>query len=226
MLRFLGRQGIVLAMLNLAIETREAGKNLDELRKAKKVPAVFYGKKETATPVVLSLVDFMKVWNEAGESSVITLSGIGETKEALIHDVDLDPVKNIVRHVDLYVIEKGKKVEVSIPLEFIGTAPAEKLGASVLKVLHEIDIEAFPKDLPPELTVDVSILTELEQQILVGDIKVPAGVTVLTSLDEVVAIAAETKEEVVEETPADLSAIEISEERGKKEEEEGEAEAE
>lgn len=90
-------------------------------------------------------------------------------------------------------------------------------------MLHEIEVEAFPKDLPHEITVDVSGLVELEQQILVSDIKVPSGVEVLTSPDEVVAIAAETKEEVESDTPADLSSIELSEERGKKEEEGEEA---
>ncbi len=207
-------------MLTIQIEKRDVGTALDSIRKGGKIPAVLYGKKEESTPITIGTVDFMKVWKEAGESSVIVLSGIGEDKEALIHEVDVEPVKGVVRHADFYVIEKGKKVSVSVPIEFVGTAPAEKLGAALVKVLHEIEVEAFPKDLPHEITVDVSVLTELEQQILVSDIKVPAGVEILTGSEEVVAIAAETKEEV-EEAPADLSSIELSEERGKKEEEEG-----
>jgi large subunit ribosomal protein L25 len=210
-------------MLTIQIEKRDVGTSLDEIRKGGKIPAVLYGKKEASQPITLGATEFMKVWKEAGESSVVILSGVGENKEALIHEVDVEPVKGLVRHADFYVIEKGKKVTVSVPIEFVGTAPAEKLGAALVKVLHEIEVEAFPKDLPHEITVDVSGLVELEQQILVSDIKVPSGVEVLTSPDEVVAIAAETKEEVESDTPADLSSIELSEERGKKEEEGEEA---
>lgn len=210
-------------MLTIQIEKRDVGTSLDEIRKGGKIPAVLYGKKEASQPITLGATEFMKVWKEAGESSVVILSGVGENKEALIHEVDVEPVKGLVRHADFYVIEKGKKVTVSVPIEFVGTAPAEKLGAALVKVLHEIEVEAFPKDLPHEITVDVSGLVDLEQQILVSDIKVPSGVEVLTSPDEVVAIAAETKEEVESDTPADLSSIELSEERGKKEEEGEEA---
>lgn len=210
-------------MLTIQIEKRDVGTSLEEIRKGGKIPAVLYGKKEASQPITLGATEFMKVWKEAGESSVVILSGVGENKEALIHEVDVEPVKGLVRHADFYVIEKGKKVTVSVPIEFVGTAPAEKLGAALVKVLHEIEVEAFPKDLPHEITVDVSGLVELEQQILVSDIKVPSGVEVLTSPDEVVAIAAETKEEVESDTPADLSSIELSEERGKKEEEGEEA---
>lgn len=207
-------------MLKLMLETREKGANLEAIRKGGRIPAVLYGKKEASASVTVSEKEFNKVYKEAGESSVIILAGLGEDKEALIHDVDIEPVRGEVRHADFYVIEKGKKVTVSIPLEFEGTAPAEKLGGALMKVLHEIEIEAFPKDLPHELVIDVTSLTELDSQILVSDVKVPAGVTVLTDGDEVVALVSAVKEE--EETPQeapDLSAIEVAP-RGKKEEEE------
>jgi large subunit ribosomal protein L25 len=210
-------------MHNLTIEKREGGKNLEELRETGKIPAVFYGKKEASTPISLDARQFVKVWKEAGESSIITLTGIGEDKEVLIKEIDFEPLKNSVRHVDFYAIEKGKKVRVSVPLEFIGTPPAEKAGAALMKVLHEVEIEAFPKDLPHEIEVDISVLTEAGSQILAGDIKLPSGVDLITEPEEVVALASEIKEEVEGETPADMSAIELSEERGKKEEEGEEA---
>lgn len=211
-------------MLSLNIQKRESGDRLETIRAAGNIPGVLYGKKEESMPITLSAKDFSKVWKEAGESSVITLSGVGSVKEALIHDVDLDPVKGGVRHVDLYVIEKGQKVSVHVPLSFDGVAPAEKLGAVLVKVLHEIEVEAGAADLPHELTVDISKLTEVDAQILAKDITLPKGVTLVTDGDEVVALAAPATEETEEATPMDISAIELSEERGKKPEEEEAAE--
>lgn len=216
-------------MLTLNIETRDLKAKLADIRGTGKIPAVFYGRKEESTPISLLEVDFIKAWKQAGESSVIILKGVGDEHEALIHDIDLDPVSDRVRHVDFYVIEKGKKITVHVPVEFDGVAPAVKeLGGTLVKVLHEIEIEAFPKDLPHALHVDVSALTNFEVQIKAGDIKLPAGVTLLTDADEVVVLAAEAKEEVEEVSgPVDLSKIEVSEKRGKevKEGEDGDADA-
>lgn len=216
-------------MLTLNIETRDLKAKLADIRGTGKIPAVFYGRKEESTPISLLEVDFIKAWKQAGESSVIILKGVGDEHEALIHDIDLDPVSDRVRHVDFYVIEKGKKITVHVPVEFDGVAPAVKeLGGTLVKVLHEIEIEAFPKDLPHALHVDVSALTNFEVQIKAGDIKLPAGVTLLTDADEVVVLAAEAKEEVEEVSgPFDLSKIEVSEKRVKevKEGEDGDADA-
>jgi len=206
---------------------REKSEKLDKIRKGGNIPAVFYGAKEASTTISVPEIDFIKVWREAGESSIVTLKTPEGDHDALIQAIDLDPVSDKVRHVDFYVVEKGKKVKVHVPLEFEGASPAVKeLGALLVKVLHEIEIEAKPADLPHEIVVSIDSLVDLESQILAKDIKLPAGVELVTGEDEVVALVSEAKEEVVEETgPIDLSAIEISEKKGKKEEE-GEAVAE
>jgi len=213
-------------MHTLKIEKRE------KLKKQSKsllgegiIPAVLYGKKEDSAPVQCILHDFEKVWKEAGESTVVTLTGLGEDKEVLIQEVDLDPVHGHPRHVDFYVIEKGKKVEVAVPIEFVGVAPAEKeLGGTLVKVLHELEIEAFPKDLPQQIEADISGINDFETQLHAKDISLPSGVELITDAEEVVALVSEVKEE--EEAPAegpDLENIEV-EGKGKKDdagEEEG-----
>jgi len=214
-------------MLKLAIEKREAkassatGGAQTAGSKTTKIKAVFYGPKVASTSIFVNESDFIKVFREAGESTVVTLTGGTEEHDTLIHDVKRDPVSDRVIHIDFYVMEKGKKVEVSVPLDFTGEAPAVKLGGNLIKVLHEIEIEAFPKDLPHSIEVDVSSIVDFDTQIKVGDLKLPAGVTAKTDADEVVALAAAAKEEVEEvAAPIDMSAIEISEKKGKKEEEE------
>ncbi len=207
-------------MLKLITEKREGGKTVADA----KIPAVFYGPKAESTPIWVNEVDFLRVWKEAGESTVVTLSLDGETHDTLIHDVNREPVRGAIRHVDFYVLEKGKKVEISIPLEFIGVSEAVKtLGGNLVKVLHEVEIEAMPKDLPHAIEVDISALVDFDSQIHAGDLKLPAGVVLKTDAEEVVALVAEAKEEE-EVAPAeiDMSSIEVTDKKGKKDEEEGE----
>lgn len=210
-------------MITLAIEKRDVKTDVQSLRESGKMPAVFYGPKEKSTPVMVSTVEFIKVYKKAGESSVIVLKDGADEHEALIHDIDVHPLTGAPRHADFYVIEKGKKVKVHVPLVFTGVSPAVKdKGAILVKVLRELEIEAAPKDLPHELTVDISSLVEFSSTIAAKDIQIPAGVTLIALPEEVVASVAEAKEEVEEVKPIDMSAIEVAK-KGKeaKEGEEG-----
>jgi len=197
-------------MLSLNVEKREKGKP-ETLRKKGVLPAVFYGKKEVSTPVAINAKDFDRVWKEAGESTVITLEGVGESKEALIHDVSLHPVTGRPEHADFYVFEKGQKITVNVPLEFIGESPAVKdLGGILVKVMHEVEIEAMPKDLPHDLKVDISKLAGMDSTIEAKDLTLPEGVTVLAEPEEVIASIAEPKEEEEEEPEdVDMSSIAV-----------------
>ncbi len=208
-------------MLTIQFETRDTKAALPALRKAGKVPAVFYGPKEKSTTIILKASEFKKVWKEAGESSIITLKNGGEEHEALIKDVEVHPVTGIPLHADFYVIEKGKKLEVSVPLEFIGNSEAVKAGGTLVKVLHELEIEALPKDLPHDIQVDISALTGVDSQIFAKDLKLPAGVEMKIDPETVIAAIAVAKEEE-EEVVSDISAIEVVGAKGK-EDVEGEA---
>jgi large subunit ribosomal protein L25 len=202
-------------MLELNVQKRDKKVNLEKLRKEGFLPAVFYGKKEDSTPIKISQADFLKAFREAGESTVITLKHEGGSLDTLIQDVDFDPVTGIPRHADFYAFEKGHKLEVDVPLEFTGIAPGVKeLGGLLVKVLHELKIEALPTNLPHQIEVDISSLSEIGSQILAKDIKLPEGVTLLDDEDEVVVLVAAPKEEEEEAAPVDLSAIEV-EKKGK-----------
>jgi large subunit ribosomal protein L25 len=208
-------------MITLEVKERPAKAGLDALRINGAIPAVFYGRKEESTPISLSMKDFKKAWDEAGESSVLILKGVGQDKEVIIHDVAVHPVSGEPLHVDFYVIEKGKKIEVSVPLEFVGESNAVKeLGGTLVKVIFELEIEAFPKDLPQEIEVDISAITDFDIHICAKDIALPNGVDLITSPDEVVALVSEPREEEPEEPAVeefDPEKIEV-EQKGKKEE--------
>lgn len=194
----------------------ERGKQLAALRKAGKVPAVIYGPKEASVALTLDRIQFEKVLKEAGESSVITLTGVGGSKDVLIHDVSFDPGFGGVIHVDFYAIEAGKEITIDVPLVFVGEAPAVKLGGTLTKVLHELEVTCKPSALPKEIEVDVTALDDFEKQIHVKDLVVPKDVTIENDPEEVVALVQQVAEEVEAPTEIDMSAIEV-EKKGKTE---------
>ena len=170
----------------------------------------------------LDAKEFEKIFRAAGESSVLVLEGAGEAKEVLIHDISYDAVKGGIEHVDFYAIEKGKEVTVGIPLVFVGEAPAIKLGGSLTKALHEVEITCKPANLPHEITVDVSSLNTFEDYIRVKDLNLPANVKVENDPEETVAMVTEVKDEPIEEPAVvDMSAIEVEQKGKEKTEEEG-----
>ncbi|HEV7424714.1 MAG TPA: 50S ribosomal protein L25 [Candidatus Paceibacterota bacterium] len=209
---------------------RDPSSKLDVLRKSGEIPAVFYGAGKDTTSISIPTIQFKKVWREAGESSAVKVSIVEKDLQrdidVLIHEVQVDPITDEPIHVDFLAIDMKKKIKVKVPLEFEGISNAVKSGiGNLVKVLHEIEIEALPSDLPHNLVVDISPLEGLENQVFVSDIKLPAGVVAVTAEGDVVALIiaqVEEKEEVA--APVDLSAIEV-EKKGKKEEEGTEGEA-
>ena len=113
-----------------------------------------------------------------------------------------------------------------MPLTFVGVSLAVEQGANLVKVLHELEIEADPMSLPHDIEVDISKLVALGDRIHASDLELPAGVALMTEPGEVVALVQEIVEEKVEEViaPLDISSIEV-EKKGKEEEGEGEAPA-
>ncbi|MCX6751790.1 MAG: 50S ribosomal protein L25 [Candidatus Nomurabacteria bacterium] len=206
-------------MFVIKAKKRNESVNVDTLRKTGEIPAVFYGAGKTSTSISLSIIDFKKIWREAGESSTVKISMGDNNIDVLIHEVQVHPVTEEPIHVDFLVIDMNKKIKVNVPLEFIGVSNAVKNGlGNLVKVLHEVEIEALPKDLPHNLEVDISKLETVDDQVFVSDIKLPTGVVVIENEHDVVAsivLQVEEKEEVV--VPVDLSAIEV-EKKGKKEE--------
>ena len=205
--------------MTVTLDVQKRTVSAPALRKTGAIPAVVYGPKQEPVSILVDKVTFEKVLKDAGESTVITLNGLDEALEVLVHDVSFNPGKGGVEHVDFYAIEKGKEITVHVPLEFEGEAPAVKQGGSLTKVLHEIEITCKPSALPQHITVDVSSLDDFEKQIHVKDLVIPAGVTVHNDGEEVVALVQEVEEEPEESAPVDMEAIEV-EAKGKTEEKE------
>lgn len=211
-------------MLQIKALKRDTSEDTNTMRGQGIIPAVLYGPKQESTPIKVESSEFEKVYNEAGESTIVDLQLDGESHDVLIHTIDRDPVKDTVQHIDFYEIERGKKLKVSVELVFDGTAPAEKtLGGVLVKVVHELEIEAMPRNLPSELKVDLSPLTDFDKQVHAKDIVLPEGVEITGNPEEVIALVQPPKEEEPEEPveAPDMDSIEV-EGKGKQEDEEGE----
>lgn len=196
----------------LEVKGRDAKESAEVVRSAGAVPAVFYGPNESATSIAIDVRELEKIWKEAGETTIVTLKGVGEDKDALIHDAQFHPVTGKILHVDFYVLEKGKKVKISVPLEFVGTSPAEKAGHIVVRALRSVEIEVAPQELPHKLSVDISILESVGDHILARNIPLPGSASLVSSADDIVASVKEFKEESVEIAPAPETVI-IGEEK-------------
>ena len=207
-------------MFVINAKVRNLTGKVEVLRKAGELPAVYYGAGKKSTSISISNTEFKKVWRAAGESSAVVVKTPEGDVDVLIHEVQMDPVRDEPIHVDFLAIDMSKKIKVKVPVEFEGISNAVKSGlGNLVKVLHEVEIEALPKDLPHNLVADISKLETLQDNIVVSDIKLQAGVVAITPETEVVASVVEQFEEKEEEAvPVDLSAIEV-EKKGKKEEE-------
>ena len=215
-------------MQTISAQKRDVlGKKVKNLRKEGFLHAVIYGNKKESTPIVLKEVEFIKVWKSAGESSILELEIDGKKENVLIHDVDFDPIKDNPIHADFLAVEMNKPIKVDVKIEFTGDSDAVKAGGSLVKVMHELHVEALPKDLPSEIIVDISVIKEMGASIKIEDIKVADGITILNNPGDTVAFveAPKTEEEIKAEEAGEAKSLEDIEVVGKKEKEAEAAEA-
>ena len=188
------------------------GKKTKHLRKEGIIPANIYGKAVESTAIQLPLKEFVSLFKTVGETGLVYVQVDGQEKPTLIHNVQYDYLTQEPIHADFYQVNLKEKVKTMVSVELVGEpkAIAEKVGM-LLHTLNEVEVEALPADLPEHLEVDVTNLAALDDQVTVADIAIPAGVTVLTSAEEVVAkitelVSKEAEEEAAAEAAAQAEA--------------------
>ena len=186
--------------INAQLRT-ESGRNaVKKIKQAGFVPAVIYGAKDPARNLQINEREVSRLLGHATSESVLVEVKIqdGDTKTALIQEVQHHPVTGAIMHVDLHAVSMDEVLTAEVPVETTGEAEGVKTGGGVLEViLRTLEIECLPADLPEGITVDVSALN-IGDAIHVGALSLPKGVTVLNDAAlTVVSVAAPT---VVEET--------------------------
>jgi large subunit ribosomal protein L25 len=176
------------------------GKQVKSLRKDGLIPAELYGHATKNEHLTVSAKEFNKVYKAAGSSTMLTLIVGKEKTSAMIHSIVRDSVKSDIIHIDFYQVRMDEKITAHVPLEFTGESPAVKEKNAVINhSLAEVEVEAFPQDVPHTIVVDLSVLTDFDQSIYVKDLVIPKGVEIQVEGDTVVATATEPlPEEVIE----------------------------
>jgi large subunit ribosomal protein L25 len=173
-------------MISLKANARkETGKIFRSKGEEGLIPAVLYGPGIETISLKVNKKDFEKVYNEVGET-LIDFDVDGNKYSVLIHDTQYDPLTSELMHVDFYQPNLTEEVEADVELEIIGEAPALKLGGTLITNMKELTVSALPKDLPSELTIDVSSLKTFDDVIMIKDIPLPKGVTVVGHAEEIV----------------------------------------
>ena len=208
-----------MANVALAVKKRSvSGSPAKALRQAGLLPGVVYGRKQEPLAVEIPYPIFKRVYKQAGESTIVDLQvEQGVTEPVLIKDVQLDPVTDVAIHVDFIRLDMTQEIEATIPLVIVGVAPCVKdFGGILVQPNDKLQVKCLPAALVPEIAVDISSLAEFGDAIHVSDLKVPAGITVLTDAKTVLAQVSKPVEEVIE--AAAPVAPEAPELLGKKEE--------
>lgn len=183
---------------NLSATHRElTGRKVKHLRKEGVLPANVFGKGQTSKNIQLLASDFETVYEEAGGTSLVSLTVNGDKPiSVLIGEVQVDPVSMKHVHVDFRHVNLKEKIIAYVPIELEGEAPAEKSGAMIMQSLDELEVEALPGDLPESVKIDVSGLVEVGDLITVKDLhgKIK-GIEIMNEPDTVIVLAQEVKEE-------------------------------
>jgi large subunit ribosomal protein L25 len=187
--------------MELTAKVREKiGSGVKSLRRRGILPAILYGEGKNL-PLQVNYHDFMKVLNDAGESTLVKLRVEGvdgqiEEKNVLIHDLKKEPINDKIIHVDFYEVSMTEKITATVPLIFVGEPAAVKsLGGTLVKNINEVEIKVLAKDLLREIRVNVEVLETFDDRIDIKDLMVPAGVEIMAELDEVVALVLPPRKE-------------------------------
>lgn len=180
-------------MDSLALSARprtETGRHARAMRRSGLVPAVVYGHRQESLPISADARSLERLWHRAGRSHLVDLAVEGlPTRKVLIRELQTSPRTGRLLHADFFAVNLAEKLVVDIPLVVVGEAPAvtdTKVG-QLLQTVNSIKLECLPADIPAQLTVDVSGLTEVDAHITLGEIELPKGVTLVNAdLDETV----------------------------------------
>lgn len=215
--------------IKLKVQRRKIlGRKVKALRREGILPANIYGKKIKSQAVAVPLADFKKVFKEAGETGVVylMLDKSREERPVLIHNVQLDSVKDTFLHADFHQVSLKEKVTASVPIEIKGKAPAEEKDLVLLTLLDEIEVEALPTDLPDKFEVDVSKLEEVDQGVSIKDLKFDRKkVKPLVDEEELIVKVSEPTPEEEEEKPEEKVEEEAAPEAEEAEEKEAKEKA-
>lgn len=168
----------------------ETGRHVHSLRREGAVPAVLYGHKVAPLNLAIDAKELERVWHRAGRTHLVDIVVTGQKPtKALIKDLQFHPRDGYALHVDFFAVNLREKITADVPVIVVGESPAvhDKLG-QVQQVVSSLRVESLPADIPAQITVDISGLTEVDQSVLLGQVELPKGVTLVHADPEEVVV--------------------------------------
>ncbi len=212
--------------LALNVQVRGTTDKAAVLRRSGFIPAEFYGHGIANQHLKMDYQTFRKLYRQAGTNTIINLEVEGgKNVTVLVHRVDYHPVTSNISYVEFINVRMDEEVTTQVPVRLEGLAPAVKeLGGTLLQSVDEIEVRCLPKDLIHEVVANVELLVDFNSALRVSDLSVPAGITVLTDPEVVIAaVNAPREEEVEEAAPVDVASVEVTGQKAEGAESEGEA---
>jgi large subunit ribosomal protein L25 len=182
--------GTLIAQTELKIEPRFqlGAAAARRLRRAGQIPGIVYGHEVEPVPVTVDARELARVFGKAGRTQLLDLKLDREKRPALIREVQRDPRQGGLQHVDFYQVNLLEKITAAVPVVIVGESPkVAAKEADLIVAIHELQVECLPSDLPAQIECDVSGLLEIDDEIRVRDLKIPAGVELEAGPDDMVA---------------------------------------
>jgi len=198
--------------MELKATTREIlGKKVRFLRREGIIPVHLFGHGIESAALQCDAAELQHILAEAGKTRLIglKLDKARKPRNVLVRETQRDPRTGKLLHVDFYQVRMAEKMKVEVPIVLVGEAPALKAkGNMLMQELNSLDIECLPEDIPANVELDLSILTESEQAIHVQDIILGEGISILNDPEHIVvriSVLPTEKVEVEEEEVAEVS---------------------
>jgi large subunit ribosomal protein L25 len=190
-----------MADTGLKISKREVtGKKTRFLRRQGQTPAHLFGHGVDSLALQCNTDELQDMINRKGTTRLLSIKigGEKETRSVFIREIQRDALTGLLIHVDLYQVNKSEKIKVALPIVLKGTAPALKQKNNIIEqILTELTVESLPEDLPPQIDIDLGVLTGSNQAITVRDLHLKPDVTIDANPDQIIvkiSLIAEEKE--------------------------------
>lgn len=192
---------------NLPVAPRETGKKAAKaVRNAGLVPCVLYGAHTEPVHFAVETLALRPLVHST-ETYRVAFSLAGADHEAIVKEIAFHPVTDHPIHVDFQALTRGEALTMTVPVHVEGTAAGVLAGGQLSQPVHEIEIRSLPKDIPGQVSIDVSAL-QMGDSLSVSDLQLPEGVEVLT--DPALTLVSVVAPRVTAEDVADDEAIALA----------------
>src|SRR5712692_3074156 len=179
-----------MANVDLAARPRTVlGKKVSRLRRAGVIPCNIYGQNTPSTAIEVPMPELRRVLRAAGRTNVIRIALDGETapRNVVVRGVQRKFTTGEFLHIDFQQVSMSEMMTVRVPIHLAGVAPVTDVGCVVVQQLDSVEVECLPDNMPDHIEADLSKLVTTTSAIHVSDLSVPANVTLLTPLEQMVA---------------------------------------